>query len=161
MSEMQPIRNVEPDTVHQWMQSGEAVVVDVRSLGSRQIRYIEGTLEMPLRDLDPGAIQVKPGQSLVFQCEVGVASMRAARIAAANGVDVPIYNLRGGIREWMRRGLPVHETGLAPVRRNRRIQVLSSLCLIAGIALGIWVSPWFVLLAGSAAAVLVLTVISP
>jgi rhodanese-related sulfurtransferase len=145
MSEKQPIREVDAKTVHDWMRSGEAVVVDVRSTPMRETRSIAGTIGMPLNHLDFDALEIRDGQSVVFQCEVGITSMRAARLAAAHGMNAPIYNLKGGIREWNRLGLPVEGISDAPLSLRRPVWLGAGVAAAAGLALGIFVSPWYAL----------------
>jgi len=143
MSEKRVIEEIDAQTVHQWMRSGEAVVVDVRSSTMRETRSIAGTVGMPLNRLDFDALEIREGQSVVFQCEVGMASMRAARLAAAHGLEAPIYNLKGGIQEWNRRGLPVQGISDAHLSLRRPVWVAAGLVAVAGLLLGIFVSPWF------------------
>lgn len=145
MSDKPQVEEIDPQTVHQWMQSGEAVVVDVRSTPMRETRSIAGTIGMPLTQLDFDSLEIRDGQSVVFQCEVGITSMRAARLAAAHGMKAPIYNLKGGIREWNRLGLPVEGMSNAPLSLRRPVWLGAGFAAAAGLALGIFVSPWYAL----------------
>lgn len=107
----QTIKEVDAATAKRWMDSGEAVIVDVRRERIRARCYIPGTVSLPLDHLDPASIPGEAGSRLVFQCDVGVTSLAVARRVAIMGVDRRIFNLSGGIRAWSAAGLPTAGAG--------------------------------------------------
>ncbi len=107
------IEEVDVETAKRWMDSGEAVIVDVRREGNRARRYIPGTVSMPLDTFDAASIPGSAGTRLVFQCDVGATSLAVARQVAAMGVDRRIFNLSGGIRAWSAAGFPTEGTGFS------------------------------------------------
>ncbi|HRN75324.1 rhodanese-like domain-containing protein [Ottowia sp.] len=94
-----------PQTAHEWMQSGEAVLVDVRTDAEREwVGFVPGAQvvawkQWPGMALNPDfdariralAQQRKP---LMLLCRSGVRSMAAARRATELGVTA--YNVMGG-----------------------------------------------------------------
>ncbi len=107
------IRIETPETIHDWMVRGEAVVYDVREQHEWQEAHIDGALLLPLSQFDPAAISVPEGKRLVFHCRSGVRCGAAAQqmvlAGAPVGVDGTIYRLAGGIIGWAQSGLPVSQ----------------------------------------------------
>ncbi len=120
--------DVSPELAWRWVQSGEAVLVDVRSDAEREwVGFVPGAVPLawkqwPGMAMNAGfdaAIQaaVQPGQKAVLLCRSGVRSIAAAKRATELGLEA--YNilegfegdadveghrgLRGG---WRQRGLP-------------------------------------------------------
>lgn len=111
-----------------WMQSGEAVLVDVRTDAEREwVGYVPGAISVAWKQW-PGMTMnmsfeeslkaaVPEGKKVVLLCRSGVRSVAAARCASALGL--PAYNIlegfegdadsaghRGNIGGWRRAGLP-------------------------------------------------------
>ena len=100
---MAAVQDVDPATLHSWLERGEAVLVDVRENddGGR----IAGAHVVPYSRLEPGALpEVGSGQRLVLHCAVGVRSRQGGQELLAAGVE-PVYHLAGGINAWRRAGV--------------------------------------------------------
>ncbi len=81
-----------PRQVERWLQSGEAVLIDVREQDEHAREHIAGSRLVPLSRF--GTLEVrsltKPGQRIVLHCKSGRRSADAARMAislAADGSD--------------------------------------------------------------------------
>ena len=120
--------DVTPELAWQWVQAGEAVLVDVRSDAEREwVGYVPGAVTLawkqwPGMALNPGfddGIQeaVPAGKKAVLLCRSGVRSIAAAKRASELGVQA--YNIlegfegdadgeghRGRKGGWRLRGLP-------------------------------------------------------
>jgi rhodanese-related sulfurtransferase len=120
--------DVSPELAWDWVQSGEAVLVDVRSDAEREwVGYVPGAVPLawkqwPGMAMNPNfdeAIQaaVPAGQKTVLLCRSGVRSIAAAKRAAELGLEA--YNIlegfegdantnghRGLLAGWRLRGLP-------------------------------------------------------
>ncbi len=120
--------DVSPQLAWQWVQAGQAVLIDVRTDAERDwVGYVPGAVAIPWKHW-PGMVPnptfddtlqaaVPPGGRAVLLCRSGVRSVAAARRAAELGVEA--YNIlegfegdadenghrnrRGG---WRLRGLP-------------------------------------------------------
>lgn len=81
-------------------------VVDVRDPSEFETGHIEHARNIPLETLreDPEKYLVR-GKPLVVICKKGVRSLAAAKLAERFGYE-PVYNLDGGMLEWIRVGLP-------------------------------------------------------
>jgi rhodanese-related sulfurtransferase len=107
------LQDVDPQTLKDWLDRGEAILVDVREEDEHARERIRGARLLPLSRLDRSAVPQEPGKALVLQCNSGNRSAKAAaRIALPEGT--PLYHLADGIQAWKRAGLPVE--GCLPER---------------------------------------------
>lgn len=120
--------DIAPDLAWQWVQSGQAVLVDVRTDAEREwVGFVPGALPLAWKqwpgmalnpDFDAGVKQAAAqGQSLLMLCRSGVRSIAAASRATELGATA--YNVlegfegdpngdghRGLLGGWRQRGLP-------------------------------------------------------
>ena len=120
--------DIAPPLAWQWLQSGEAVLVDVRTDAEREwVGFVPGAVALawkqwPGMTLNAGFDEelkaaVPDGKKVVFLCRSGVRSVAAARRAAELGLQA--YNIlegfegdadgqaqRGRLGGWRLRGLP-------------------------------------------------------
>lgn len=100
------VTEIEATTLKQWIDGGEAAVVDVREADEHAIERLPHAMLHPLSSLNPAKIVPVPGRRLVLHCKAGRRSMEAAtRLVAAGHSEV--YSLRGGLEAWKAAGLPV------------------------------------------------------
>jgi rhodanese-related sulfurtransferase len=124
--------DVTPEQAAQWVATGEAVLVDVRSHAEREwVGYVPGSIgiewkQWPSMALNPTydeAVRaaVPPGKKAVMLCRSGVRSIAAARRATELGIesynilegfegDADEHGHRGRKGGWRLRGLPWKQT---------------------------------------------------
>ena len=141
------VKTVDPRTLQGWLASGEAVLVDVRDRGMYASERIAGASSTPLAELDPSRVPGRPDQRLVFSCQVGVASGKAAAQLADSGRP-EVYNLAGGLVAWKQAGLPVVRDAGAPMPIARQVQIFAGSLVLVGTVLGATLSPWWLVLSG-------------
>jgi hypothetical protein len=83
-------------------------------------------------------------QDIVVVCRTGVRATIAAEALARAGRRARV--LEGGIQAWRRAGLPLRQ-GRKRLPVDRQVQLVVGLMVLAGVALGALVSPWFLLVA--------------
>ncbi len=102
------IENVNPVTLKKWLDSGKAVLVDVREPSEYASEHIEGSTLVPLREVRREAVPEHDGKKLVIMCRVGARGQAACqRLGEEMAAHEKVYNLEGGIMAWKRAGLPV------------------------------------------------------
>lgn len=101
------IKSVDPYTLKGWLDSNEAVLVDVREPDEYQAGNIAGATLVPLAAVSRQALPVASGKKLVIHCKGGVRSRSACEVLLAGDPNLEIYNLEGGIAAWAMAGLPV------------------------------------------------------
>jgi len=97
--------NLTPEEVHQALDSGDAVLIDVREPNEFAAERIEGAINMPLSSFDPSALPVNGGKRVILSCAGGVRSVTALNAAQGAGLGLEEH-LAGGLRAWKMAGLP-------------------------------------------------------
>jgi rhodanese-related sulfurtransferase len=134
------LREVDAATARRWLDSGEAVLIDVREPDENARERIEGSRLVPLTRFDPAA--AVSDKKVIMHCKGGGRSAEACRLALAAGH--PVCSLTGGIEAWKAAGLPVKTGGGgSAISVLRQMQLTVGTMVLAGTALGFWVSPWF------------------
>jgi rhodanese-related sulfurtransferase len=119
--------DVTPETAYAWMQSGAAVLVDVRTEAELAwVGFVPGAVPVPWKQwpsmalnpsFDEDVRAAAQGKKVVLLCRSGVRSIAAAQRATALGLEA--YNIlegfegdpnseghRGVTGGWRQRGLP-------------------------------------------------------
>jgi len=119
--------DVSPITAYEWMQSGQAVMVDVRSDAEREwVGFVPGAVPVAWKQwpgmamnplFDEAVKAAASGKKIVLLCRSGVRSIAAAQRATQLGLEA--YNIlegfegeanpdghRGSQGGWRMRGLP-------------------------------------------------------
>jgi rhodanese-related sulfurtransferase len=99
-----PDIEVTPARAREMLESGDALVVDVREPYEREAGHIEGTRHIELERLASNAESLPRDRPIVFHCRLGARSALATRAFRSAGYDA--WSLRGGIQAWHDEGLP-------------------------------------------------------
>lgn len=133
------IEEVSPDQLDAWISRGGVRVIDVREPAEHAREHVPGAKLAPEgRDVEPG------GAPAVFYCRSGVRSRSAAERFAERGERA--HHLSGGIEAWKRAGKPVIVSPEAPMAIMRQVQVVAGSLIVLGVALGVFVSAWWLAL---------------
>jgi rhodanese-related sulfurtransferase len=95
---------LEPERVAEALAEGWQVI-DVREPYEREAGHIAGTRHIELSRLAAEASTLDRERPVIFYCRVGSRSAMATDAFRLSGLNA--YHLRGGITEWVRRGLPI------------------------------------------------------
>lgn len=123
--------DVPAELAWQWLQAGEAVLVDVRTDAEREwVGKVPGAVAVAWKQWPGMAVNqnfdtelravVPEGKKVVLLCRSGVRSVAAAQRAAGLGIeaynilegfegDVDANGQRGQLGGWRKRGLPWHQ----------------------------------------------------
>lgn len=106
------LEHLRPREVEEGLESGDLVLVDVRSPEERAVSRIPGAV-------DPKDVQDRPedfaGRQLVAYCTIGGRSSQWALARRQEGLDAA--NLRGSILAWTHAGLPLEDPNGEPTKR--------------------------------------------
>ena len=94
---------VDPALAAAIVDSGDALLLDVREDDHWAPVHSPDAVHMPLGQLDPAAIPA--GRPVIAICRSGARSSGAAGTFAAVGISVS--NLDGGVKAWAAAGLPI------------------------------------------------------
>jgi rhodanese-related sulfurtransferase len=75
------------------------IIVDVREEHETVISKIEGSIHIPLGDIEDRLAELDKSKALIMQCRSGGRSATATQILLENGFK-DVRNLVGGINEW-------------------------------------------------------------
>ncbi|MDP1723641.1 MAG: rhodanese-like domain-containing protein [Alphaproteobacteria bacterium] len=141
-----PIKNVDAATLKRWMDSGEAVVVDVREPAEHDAEKIQGATLVPLGTVTKSSVPCCEGKKLVIHCRSGKRGASACEKLLAEDPNLEVYNLEGGISAWGAAGHSIVASGKFFLPLDRQVQLAIGLMLIASSVLGAIFSPvWFLL----------------
>jgi glyoxylase-like metal-dependent hydrolase (beta-lactamase superfamily II) len=116
------------------------VLLDVRTPLEFESERIDGALNVPLDQLD-GRLDEIPGDGdLVVVCRTGIRATIAAETLGRAGRRAQV--LEGGMLGWRRARLPLR-VGRRRLAVDRQVQLIAGTMVLAGVALGTLVSPWF------------------
>lgn len=98
-----PNRQIDVHAYQSLRQSEQApLLIDVRTEGERAVCSIEGSLHIPLADLQAGRFEdLAKDQPIVIHCKSGGRSSKAVKAMLAAGYT-QVRNLEGGIRAWIK-----------------------------------------------------------
>lgn len=100
------VATVSPNQAADMLHKKQAIIVDVREQDERNEEYIEGTLFIPLAQLESrmGELAKYKNSPVIVQCRSG----RRSNIAGASLLKAgfkQVLNLDGGILAWNKQGL--------------------------------------------------------
>lgn len=137
------------------LQSGEAVLIDVRNPEEFRDEHIAYALSVPLDIIETGfgALNIPPDRTILFHCLKGArGQMACERVNGLGTCQNEIKNIEGGINAWKDAGLPViaeriKKTSLSVFRQVQMIVgILIALCIalgFAGLTLGFIIAGFF------------------
>lgn len=100
---------IEPEEAFEMVQSGEAVLVDVRDEASYMEAHLAGALLVPIMQVAGSADRLAAQERTLItycSCPSEETSAAAAGELIARGVD-DVLVLKGGVRAWALAGLPL------------------------------------------------------
>jgi len=141
-----PIKNIDAKTLKKWLETNEAIVVDVREPAEHEAEKISGSTLLPLADVKKNSLPECGNKKLVFHCRSGKRSASACQKLLAEDSNLEIYNLEGGISAWGANGCDVETSGKFFLPLDRQVQLTIGLGVLIGSLLGYFFDPKFFLL---------------
>jgi rhodanese-related sulfurtransferase len=149
------VQSITPENAHKLLQSGGAVLVDVRDADEHARERIAVARNAPLARIGESPLAIDKATAVVFHCRSGARTQaNASRLASVAGCDV--YLLEGGLDGWKRAGLPVVKDRRQPIEVMRQVQIAAGSLVLTGVLLGAIASPAFYVIAGFVGAGLIL-----
>lgn len=135
--------------LHEWMNAGDVILIDVREPGEYRAEHIEGAILMPLLTLSVDRLAAYRGKKIIFQCKSGKRGHQACeKIQKMRSPLFKIYNLEGGITAWTEAGYPTKKTGRFFLPLDRQVQLMIGFCVLTSSLLAAAISPAFLFLTG-------------
>lgn len=129
------------------LDSGEALLIDIREADEHAREHILGARLAPLSALDAHNFDRERAKIAVFHCKSGMRTQANAARLLARGFTQAFY-LDGGIEAWKAAGYNVHANRKAPLEIMRQVLVAAGAIILTGVVLGALVHPAFFALSG-------------
>lgn len=140
--------------------NSDVLLVDVRTPGEYQTAHIEGSVNLPLDQVDAHLrrIVADAGGRIVLVCQSGGRAEQARhKLAEAGLPDVAV--LTGGMSAWTATGAPVARSGEARWALERQVRLVAGSIVLLSVLASIWL-PELRFVAGAVGAGLVFAAIS-
>lgn len=85
-------------------------VIDVRQMEEIAMGTVPKAEALPLHTLPAKVHELSRDEKLVMVCRSGARSAQACMFLQQQGFS-NVYNLRGGMMEWVQSGFPAHQLG--------------------------------------------------
>jgi rhodanese-related sulfurtransferase len=107
----------------EWLDSDQAVLIDVREPAEYKSEHIRGAALMPLSDITQIKLPSHAGNKLVLQCRSGKRDDMACDKVLGMGTIADVYNLDGGIISRTQAGYNVETSGKFFLPLDRQVQL--------------------------------------
>jgi len=141
------LQEINAQTLKTWLDKQDILLIDVREPGEYAAEHIAQAKLLPLSKFAPNQVNPQPGQKVVLYCQSSNRSGKVARQLLDQGFT-NISHLQGGLPTWKAAGYPVEKNPKAPISIFRQVQIVAGSLVVIGTVLGVFVSPWFLLLSG-------------
>lgn len=101
------VNHVDVNTAFEWIDSGEAILIDVREANEHSEIQIEHSQLIPLSELDNHSLPMVENKKIIVHCHSGRRSHMACQYFIQKHPGLEIFNLDGGILAWAQEGLAV------------------------------------------------------
>jgi rhodanese-related sulfurtransferase len=133
------------ETWKRWQAEGRRTqLVDVRSATEFVTSHLPGAVNIPLEQIEMRGADLDPKATLVLVCQAGNRSTMARKLLAAIGNHSQV--LEGGTDAWLGAGYPVVRATASRWALERQVRLIAGLMVAAGVALGVFVSSWWLTL---------------
>lgn len=144
---------IQPTALKEKLASGDAVrLIDVRTPAEFQEVHVEGARNVPLDRLNPAELPAGEGP-VYFICKSGARGHKACQKCEGAGLAEAV-NVEGGTQACVEAGLPVVR-GQQVMSLERQVRIAAGTLVVIGTALGAFVHPFWLGLAGFVGAGLV------
>lgn len=113
-------------------------LLDVRTPVEFAEVHVPQARNIPLDELEPGALQFQKDQPVYLLCRSGQRAAKAADTFAKKGFAQPVV-ITGGTLAWIDANLPVTRGRSKVISLERQVRIAAGSLVLAGVVLG-----WFV-----------------
>ncbi len=146
------IQKIDAETLQQWLNNNEAILVDVREPAEYRAENIADAKSIPLSKIcNIDCNEILPNgenKKLVFHCLAGKRSQNACETFLNKNPNLEIYTLEGGINAWKACGLETCVGSKKVIPLDRQVQISAGLISSLGVILGFLVDKNFFFISG-------------
>ena len=142
---MSKITTVDAKTAKAWLDSKEAIIIDVREPEEFGASHIVGATLIPLGQIEKDKLPDFTNKKLIIHCQLGKrGGMACEKLLAANP-DLDVYNLEGGIVAWQKAGFKVESSETFTLPIEKQVQIVVGSGVVLGVITGFLFHPIFFL----------------
>jgi rhodanese-related sulfurtransferase len=134
-------------TLNEKLGNEDLHLVDVREYAEYAGGRVAGAKLLPLGDLEKRHTELDHSKPIYVMCRTGRRSGEAQKKLHALGFT-NVVNVTGGFEAWKKEDLPFERDEKAPWVLDRQVRFVAGLLVLTGVLLSVFVSPYFVWLAG-------------
>lgn len=139
------LKSITPQAASAQLASG-AVLIDIRPSDEFAREHIVQAVNIPVEQLKRHP-NVENASAVIFHCRSGNRTRLNANVLE-DSVACEAYVLDGGLDAWKKAGLPISADRSQPLELQRQVQIAAGSMIVLGTALGVLISPWWLLLSG-------------
>jgi len=121
-------------------------LLDVRTPAEFNGVHIEGSINIPLDQLDPASFLKNnyhaPDKKVYLLCQSGTRAQNAAKLFDKAGLSGAVI-LEGGISSWIKEGFKVNKGPSKVISLERQVRIAAGSLVLLGVLLGKFVHPGF------------------
>ena len=136
------MNTVTADTLKSWIQTGEAVVIDVREPAEHRGQHIKGSIHSPLNSISASSIPLSAKKAVLY-CQKGMRGQSACE-KIAESTKTEVFNLDGGLAAWVDLGYDTESSGGSVLPLDRQVQLTIGSLVVIFSLLGLFVNPGFI-----------------
>ena len=138
---------------------GECQVIDVREFSEFNSERIADAQLMPLSNFEKHADEIDHTKPVYLMCRSGNRAKQAAEKLMNKGFT-DIHVIEGGMTAWAGANLPVVKGDSKVWSLERQVRFTAGMFVLTGVLLGIFISPYLLLISGFVGAGLVFSAIT-
>ena len=122
------------------LNSGQAVLIDIREADEYAREHIAGANPAPLSNFEAVSLPLEAGKDVIFTCRSGNRTNLACERLAGR-ISGQAYVLEGGLDGWKKAGQPVALDVRQPLELMRQVQMVAGGLILLGVVLGTVIHP--------------------
>lgn len=148
------LRTLTPAEAKALLDSGEAILIDIRERDEFAREHLPGAHHVPLSGFSAANVPADAAKVAIFHCSSGARTAEAAPQILATAF-AEVCQLERGLSGWKNAGLPTVVNRHLPIPIQRQVQITAGTMVLVGVILGFTLSPWLFALAAFVGAGLV------
>lgn len=134
------IKTIDAHTAHQWLNTGDALLIDVREPAEHRSANIPQAQLQPLGKICCSDVP-QSSKKIIIHCQNGMRGNVACEKLLSEDATLEVYNLQGGIEAWQQAGLPVSQSSKRTLPLDRQVQLTIGLSVLTFSLLAYFVNP--------------------
>lgn len=139
------IRNIDPATAKKWLENNEACIIDVREPYENKERSIKNSILVPLNSIDQEKIPEEfKNKKIIIHCQKGGRATKACEKILSQNPNFDLYNLEGGIINWVNCGNEVECKSINKMSIERQVRLSIGTIIFIGSIFTVFIDEKFI-----------------